>query len=86
MRFLLLPAIAAAALAAAAFAQSPDCRTAAAEKHLAGAALASFMKKCERDAQSACSLYASDQKLAGAARSRFTAKCVREKVGDKAAR
>jgi hypothetical protein len=84
MRILLLPALA-AALAGAASAQPIDCRTAAADKNLAGAAFASFMKKCERDAQSACRLYASDQKLSGAARASFTAKCVRDKVGGRPA-
>jgi hypothetical protein len=85
MRALLLPVLG-VVLATAGYAQPTDCRTAAAEKKLAGAALASFMKKCERDAQSACRLYASDQKLTGAARSSFTAKCVRDKVGGKAGR
>ena len=80
MRTLLLSFLA-AVLATAAYAQSTDCRTTAADKKLAGAALTSFMKKCERDAQSACGLYATDQKLAGAARKSFTDKCVRDKVG-----
>jgi hypothetical protein len=80
MRYLLLPALA-AVLATAAYAQSANCRSTAAEKKLAGAALTSFMKKCERDAESACSLSASEKKLAGAAKTSFTTKCVREKVG-----
>jgi hypothetical protein len=86
MRTLLLFTLAAVLATAAAYAQSADCRTTAAEKNLAGAALTSFMKKCERDAQSACNLYATDQKLAGAARKSFTTKCVRDKVGGGPAR
>jgi hypothetical protein len=82
MRYLLLPALA-AALATAAFAQTANCQATAAEKKLAGAALSSFMMKCERDAKSACSLSASEKKLSGAAKTSFTTKCVRDKVGSK---
>jgi hypothetical protein len=80
MRYLLWPALA-AVLATTAYAQSPDCRSAAAQKNLSGAALSSFMKKCESDARSACSRSASRKKLSGAARADFTASCVRERVG-----
>jgi len=81
MRYLALAALA-AVLATAAYAQSTgSCKVTAAEKKLAGAALASFMKKCESDARSACSLSASEKKLAGAAKTSFTTKCVNDKVG-----
>lgn len=70
-------------IAAAAFAQTepatPDCANRASEKKLHGAALNSFMKKCERDAASAsCEAAAVEKKLAGAARTSFTKKCVRD--------
>jgi hypothetical protein len=58
-----------------------SCKEEAAAKKLAGAALKSFMGKCERDAQSACGTKAGAQKLAGAAKSSFTKKCVTEAVG-----
>lgn len=80
MRYLALMAFA-AVLAGAADAQSASCKATAQEKKLAGAALASFMKKCETDANSACSLSASEKKLSGAAKSSFTTKCVKDKVG-----
>jgi hypothetical protein len=80
MRYLLLAALG-VALAAAAHAQAVNCKAAATEKKLAGAALASFMKKCESDAKGACDMSASEKKLSGAAKSSFTAKCVNDKVG-----
>jgi hypothetical protein len=58
---------------------APDCAARATEKKLAGAALNSFMKKCERDAASnACDAAATEKKLAGAARASFTKKCVKD--------
>jgi hypothetical protein len=80
MKYLTLAAFA-AVLATAAYAQSADCKSAAAQKKLAGAALNSFMKKCETDATGACNASAADKKLAGAAKNSFTTKCVRDKVG-----
>lgn len=68
-------------LAAGANAQSPTCKAQADEKKLAGAALNSFMKKCQTDAQKACDGQAKDKKLAGAAKSSFTKKCVTDAVG-----
>jgi hypothetical protein len=56
-----------------AFAANPDCMSAAAEKKLAGAAKASFVKKCVRDA---CDAEAAAKKLAGAAKNSFGKKCV----------
>jgi hypothetical protein len=82
MRYLALAAVTAVLLAAAASAQTgANCKAQAGEKKLAGAALASFMKKCESDAKSACDLSASEKKLAGAAKTSFTTKCVKDRVG-----
>jgi hypothetical protein len=64
-----------------AFAQAPSCKAQATEKKLAGAALNSFMKKCESDAQKACDTSAAGKKLAGAAKASFTKKCVTDAVG-----
>jgi len=59
----------------------PTCKSQAADKKLAGAALNSFMKKCEADAQTACDTSAVDKKLSGAAKASFTKKCVTDAVG-----
>jgi hypothetical protein len=58
-----------------------SCKTQAADKKLAGAAMTSFMKKCEADAAKACTTQAADKKLAGAAKNSFTKKCVGDAVG-----
>jgi hypothetical protein len=68
-------------IASAAAAQSPTCKAQATDKKLAGAALNSFMKKCETDAQTSCDTAAADKKLAGAAKTSFTKKCVNDAVG-----
>ena len=52
-----------------------------AEKKLAGAALTSFMKKCEKDSATACDTQATDKKLSGAAKTSFTKKCVKDATG-----
>jgi hypothetical protein len=58
---------------------NPDCAAKATEKKLHGAALNSFMKKCERNAAtSACDAAAVEKKLAGAARTSFTKKCIKD--------
>ncbi|MGD9658902.1 MAG: PsiF family protein [Methylocystis sp.] len=72
-----------AACSAVARAQIPpaalDCAAEATEKKLHGAALNSFMKKCERDAAAAsCEAAAAEKKLAGAAKASFTKKCIRD--------
>jgi len=59
----------------------PSCKAQATDKKLAGAALTSFMKKCETDATKVCDTAAADKKLAGAAKTRFTKKCVSDAVG-----
>jgi hypothetical protein len=57
------------------------CKGTAAEKKLAGAAMTSFMKKCQTDAQKSCDTSAAEKKLAGAAKTSFTKKCVTDAVG-----
>jgi psiF repeat-containing protein len=60
----------------------PSCKAQATDKKLSGAALTSFMKKCEADATTACDTAAADKKLAGAAKVSFTKKCVTDAVGN----
>ena len=67
--------------AAAALAAGPSCKETAAEKKLAGAALTSFMTKCQKDAQASCDTAALDKKLHGAAKTSFTKKCVKDATG-----
>jgi hypothetical protein len=57
------------------------CKSQATDKKLAGAALTSFMKKCETDAGATCDKSAAEKKLAGAAKTSFTKKCVSDAVG-----
>ena len=59
----------------------PTCHDRAAEKKLAGAALTSFMTKCEKDAAAVCDTQATDKKLSGAAKTSFTKKCVNDATG-----
>lgn len=82
MRILIVAASAALLIGGVAQAQTmATCKAAAAEKKLAGAALKSFMTKCENDAKGACMASAKDKKLKGAAEKSFTTKCVGDKVG-----
>ena len=62
-------------------AYADSCKVGAANKKLAGAAMTSFMKKCETDATAACDKAAAEKKLAGAAKASFTKKCVTDAVG-----
>ncbi|MBX6424667.1 MAG: hypothetical protein IRZ09_01885 [Variibacter sp.] len=74
----------AAALAVGALtvpAQAASCKAQAAEKKLAGAALNSFMKKCETDATKTCEADSQAKKLSGAAKSSHMKKCVSDAVG-----
>ena len=69
-------------LCGSSLAQTPaTCKSQATEKKLAGAALSSFMKKCETDAEKACEASAVDKKLNGAAKTSFSKKCVTDAVG-----
>jgi hypothetical protein len=64
-----------------ALAAGPSCKATAAEKKLAGAALTSFMTKCQKDAQASCDTTAQEKKLYGAAKASFTKKCVKDATG-----
>lgn len=59
-----------------------SCKAQAASKKLAGAALNSFMTKCQKDATASCDKSASDKKLSGAAKTSFSKKCVSDSVGN----
>ena len=67
------------------FAATASCEAQATEKKLAGAAKASFTKKCEKDAAETatkdCDAQAADKKLAGAAKNSFVKKCVADAKG-----
>jgi hypothetical protein len=62
-------------------AQTTTCKSQADDKKLAGAALKSFMTKCEKDSKATCDASATEKKLSGAARNSFTKKCVNDAVG-----
>ncbi len=79
MKALILAAV--LALAAGSTAQAEACKVEATNKKLAGAALNSFMTKCEKDATAACEKSAADKKLAGAAKNSHIKKCVTDAVG-----
>lgn len=57
------------------------CAKQATDKKLAGAALASFNKKCADDAKSACEKTSAEKKLAGAAKTSFEKKCIEDATG-----
>ena len=57
------------------------CKSDAADKKLAGAALKSFMTKCEKDAATTCEADSKEKKLAGAAKTSHMKKCVADSVG-----
>lgn len=67
---------------AAGNAHAAACKVEASNKKLAGAALNSFMTKCEKDANAACAKDSDDKKLAGAARTSHMKKCVTDAVGN----
>ncbi|HEU4381725.1 MAG TPA: hypothetical protein VFR73_24395 [Hyphomicrobiaceae bacterium] len=81
MQRLLIAVALAGVFAVAAHAQTTTCKATAAQKKLAGAALNSFMKKCEKDAAAACTKAATDKKLAGAAKASNVKKCTSDAVG-----
>ena len=80
MRLFLL-AIAFVLSTVAAQAQTTTCKAQAAGKNLAGAAMNSFMKKCQGDAKKSCDADAAAKKLAGAAKNSHVKKCVDDAVG-----
>lgn len=71
----------AAALSLMATSAFATCKSDAADKKLAGAALKSFMTKCEKDAAAACEKDSMFKKLAGAAKTSHMKKCVTDTVG-----
>jgi hypothetical protein len=71
----------AAVLCVVASGAQATCKSDAAGKNLAGAALTSFMKKCESDAKKACEADSKGKKLAGAAKNSHMRKCVDDAVG-----
>ena len=58
-----------------------SCKAQASDKKLAGAALTSFMRKCENDAKVACDAQVADKSFSGAAKDSFTKKCVKDASG-----
>ena len=78
---LIVMSIALSLYAATALAAGTSCKDTAADKKLAGAALTSFMTKCQKDAQASCDKQAQDKKLNGAAKTSFTTKCVKDATG-----
>ncbi|MFT3859697.1 MAG: hypothetical protein QM742_20050 [Aquabacterium sp.] len=88
---LMFATLALALTAGLAHAADAACEAKAAEKKLAGAAQASFMKKCEKDAAKAaageaCMAKAVDKNgkpLAGAAKNSFVKKCEKDAAAGK---
>jgi psiF repeat-containing protein len=68
-------------LSTAAFAADATCDATAKDKKLHGAAMKSFMTKCEKDAKTKCTADATAKKLHGAAEKSFTTKCVKDATG-----
>jgi len=62
-------------------AASATCKSDAADKKLAGAALKSFMTKCEKDAATKCKADSAAQNLKGAAATSHNKKCTADAVG-----
>jgi len=81
IRVLVASAITLSLCSADAFAADTTCKSRAAEQKLAGAAMTSFMTKCQKDARASCDTSAADLNLAGAAKTSFTKKCVTDMVG-----
>jgi hypothetical protein len=72
---------AAAAPAAPTATSGTTCKAQAADKKLAGAAMTSFMKKCQADASKTCETDSKAQNLKGAAKTSHMKKCVSDAVG-----
>jgi hypothetical protein len=81
MKKIILVTLISVGLCGSAFADTATCSATAKDKKLAGAALKSFMTKCEKDANTKCSADAKDKKLHGAAETSFTKKCVKDATG-----
>ena len=72
------------AFSGSALAADATCKDQATTKKLAGAAMTSFMTKCEKDASTACEVDSKAKKLAGAALDAHMKKCVADKTGNAA--
>ena len=70
-------------LSGAAFAADTSCTAQSKDKKLAGAAMKSFMTKCESEAKAACAVNATSQKLAGAAKTSYEKKCAADAISGK---
>src|SRR5262249_61182750 len=57
-------------------AYADSCKVEAGNKKLAGAAMTSFMKRCETDAKTACAKSAAEKKQPGSRKKRLTTECV----------
>jgi hypothetical protein len=68
-------------MSSAAMAADATCNVTAKDKNLHGAALNSFMTKCEKDAKTKCDADAKAKNLHGAAQKSFTTKCVKDATG-----
>ncbi len=75
---IILAALLSIGLCGAALADDATCTATAKDKNLAGAALKSFMTKCEKDAKAKCDADAKTKSLHGAAQTSFTKKCVKD--------
>ena len=60
---------------------APNCHDRAAEKKLAGAALTSFVKKCEFDAMASCDKAAADKKYQAPPKRASRIECVKDAAG-----
>ena len=70
-------------MAPGAFAMEPmTCQVSAQEKQLKGAAKASHLKKCEKDAKAVCESRSAEKSLKGAAKASFEKKCLKDAVGE----
>ena len=58
-----------------------SCKVEAGNKKLSGAAMTSFMTKCESDAKTTCEKDSAAKKLSGAAKDAHMKKCVNDAVG-----
>jgi hypothetical protein len=83
MAMKLFAGIAAALLFCSTAALADTCQDQATAKKLAGAALNSFMTKCQKDAAATCQKASAEKKLSGAAKNSFETKCVNDAVGKK---
>ncbi len=87
-KLLALGAVSLSLVAGQAFAANAACEKSADEKKLSGAARASHIKKCEKEAggaaSAACEKSAADKKLAGAAKTSHIKKCMEDEKAKKA--